>query len=330
MKDEEALASKLAFVRPERRALVERRIAVLERHRALAKPTLADAEHAATELNITVNSFYRLLSAWTARRDPKTVPGAGRPRRNTGHWPHPADEFVRETLDRLPRGRPHNRYVEAITAAAQEQGVDMMSASALKRLLRELVAEPPITGIFIDHCAVAIPVEGPSGPAMPIATVIGDGDGGRIAAAVLRMEPVSPASVIAVLQHALAKDVVTNSERRVVVHADAGLAGGWTALWSSIATHGIDRVGEDWRIIWGGRLGRSLMVPQLLGIASKPRFVTLPAERRPIGIHDDLDEVLSIKTAQAYIDDRIAASGSDARIALGDDPVALLETLRSL
>lgn len=329
MEDEEALARKLAFVRPERRALVERRIAVLERYLARERGDEFDADKAAAELGMARQGFFRLLRAWKETRDPVKA-GVTRAHGPRGRQRRPGDDFIERTLAALPTGRPLLQDVTDVEAAARAAGVTIRGSTALTAMVRQLRDVAPFDGPLIDHVALAIPCAGPDGAVMPVATVLADGRDRVVHAIALRLEPVDAASAADVIRHAYRLGVLASGQGLVELAIDASPDEGWQALFHVLGGAGVRRTGANRRARHAARLARSLVFPALFGIPSHPKMVALPAADRPIQPVGAHDEVLTLDRAQRLIDEMVAAARGDARLTLGHDVDGLAAALDAL
>lgn len=327
---------RLAFVAPERRALVEARIAVLEAHLAIDRPTVTDADRAAEALGMTRNSFYRLLSAWVANRDPARVGPVSGPRKPYGRRPHSGDDFVRDALDRLPKGRPLNRDVAAIEAAAARAGVGVRSRTSLRQLVRDLRdggnAPADAHDAFVDHTVVQIAVEGPGGPTMPLAAVLGSRAANAIIAVSLSLSRPGPETAAAVLVRAIGHGsaVVDPAGARVGMAIDADFDPAWETFFHLLDGHGIKRTGEERRVLRSGRTGGPMTYPKLLDLPAHTLLTTRdPASRRP-PVRARADRTLTLDEAQRAMDERVAAAGVRSALALPEDARGLAAALRPL
>ena len=325
---------RLAFVAPERRALVEARIAVLENHLAITKPTVADADRAAEALGMTRNSFYRLLGAWVANRDPTRVGPVSGPREPYGRRPHPGDDFVRDSLSRLPMGRPLNRDVAAIEAAATRAGVGIRSRTSLRLMVRDLRGggAEPADGhdAFVDHAVVQIAVEGPDGPTMPLAAVLGSRAASGIVAVSLSLGRPGPETASAVIVHAIehGTGVVNPAGARIAMAIDTDFDPAWETFFHVLDGHGIERTGEERRVLRSGRTGGPLLYPKLLDLPAHTLLTTRdPTSRRP-PVRARADRTLTLEQAQRAMDERVAAAKVDSTLVLPEDARGLAAALR--
>lgn len=324
----EELERKLASVPLARRALVQNRIRILEDHLQIEQPTVQDADRAAEALGMTRISFYRLLRAWRPAKDPLWVGVQGRPHRR-GRRLHAGDSFVERMLASLPEGRPVERDVAAITAAARREGVEVRSHTSLTAMVRELRGPRPAQGLFVDHVVLKVPVQGPLGTTMPTAFVLGDGSTGDVHAVHLSLEVSTKQGVGRLLTYARASGVLTSAapETITTLAFETDLATDWSPLLGILSRHKVRREGEDRNVPHGGRLGGGLVFPRLLDIETMPRLVGRPLERRRVKVHERLDRILAIEEAQAMIDDRVDAARSDRPAMLSDDVDGLLSDL---
>jgi hypothetical protein len=328
MEDEEALARKLAFVRPERRALVERRIAVLERYLARKWGDDYDAKQAAADLGMSRPGFYRLLRAWVETRDP-VKSGVTRAHGPRGPQQKPGDDFIARVLAGLPKGRPLQRDVRDIERAARDARIEIRSTSALTRMVRQMRQIAPHPGILIDHAALALPCQDSSGigPVMPVATILADGAARTVHAVHLRLGAVAPDSIAQVLNHARRLDAFVPAAGRTEIAIDANRAPGWARLFDAMRALGVDRVGDDRAVLHGGRLAKSLAFPTLLGIAAHPKLVHLDPGARGFRPASRNDDILSFDRAQALVDEMVATARAGTRLAIAPAIDALIDGL---
>lgn len=318
------LQRKLAFVAPEQRRAVERRIGILEDHLRREESTVADADVAARALGMTTASFYRLARVWKRTRDPARIGAVSGPVGRRGMRPHPGDDFVRETLERLPIDRSLARDVASVSAAAHAAGVEMRPRTSLTRLVQQLRADRStrssgLGGAFVDHVALELPVETPVGPVMPIATVLGNHDGPGISAVRLGIEPPTPGVVVAILEEAIERGAHA-SDDDAVLWIDLGLTPEWIRFGTLLADCGVVRRGDDWETIRGGRTGGELVYPRLLGIQSHPRSVASDFDARRTGTRNASARAVTLAEAQRLVDERLDAMGrAPVPLPLGTD-----------
>lgn len=326
--EDEDLARKLAFVRPERRLLVEKRIGVLERYLARDKGDAFDSDRAAADLGMSRPGFFRLLRAWRQTRDPVKA-GVTRPHGPRGRNHHGGDGFVETVLHELPAGRPLQRDVKAIEAAAREAGVEIRSTSALTAMVRDLRAVAPFRGPLIDHVALNIPCASPDGPVMPVATILADGCTRTVHAVTLRLEPADAVAAATVLRHACRTGAVGDQDEqgRRTIAIDAPPDPKWFDLFDTLRQAGLERTGAERRVPQAGRLARSLVFPTLLGLATHPKLVHQHADARRIRSMAERDELLSLDRAQALMDDMVRAARGNAALPLVPDVDSLIRRL---
>jgi hypothetical protein len=300
----------LSSVAPAKRAAVEKRIAVLRRYCAIEEPTMADAEQAAAELGISMASLYRLAKVWRETKDPSKLasPGGSQP---TGLRPHPGDDLARSVLAGLPAGRPMARDVSAIQKAAREQGVSVRSALGLQKLVRQVRAETlGVAGAaydaFVDQVALELPVLGSSGPAMPIASILANRDG--IVCVRLDLASPGPALVAKLLVRAAGLGAISSDGKRPMTLAfDTDTRPSWPPLIEALASNEISHSGDEWNVLRGGRLGSSMVYPQMLGIKTHTKQLSRPPHARPLPVKKSVRQPLTLEQAQTAVDELVAA-----------------------
>ncbi len=325
------LVRRLAFVAPERRALVEKRLAVIEAYVALDHPTMEHSRAAATEMGLTTAGFYRLVSVWRRTHDPAVLDGTAGPAPGT-QAPRLGDEtFIREVFDGIPAGRTVEHDVENVLLAAKRAGRKVRGRSTLRRFVTELraareAAASTLTGVLIDHAVLVIPVEGlDEAPVMPVATAVISAEVGRrsILAVHLTLEAVRPATILTALGHAAAQGVFAVDP---LPPTDLAYMRGTGEEWDEAETLlnaiGVRVGGGRSRTIRGGFAG-ALTGSTLLGIRLKPGTVSLPPNRRGAKPKKG-DHVLSLTAAQGMIDERVAFCRQNAQTPFSDDPTKLL------
>lgn len=324
------LARRLAFVAPERRALVDRRLALLKAYVALDQPTMEHSRAAATEMGLTTAGFYRLVSVWRRTRDPAVLDGTAGPAPGPQSSRFDDEAFIREVFDGMLSGRTVEHDVENVLLAAERAGRKIRGRSTLRRFVTELraareAAGSTLTGVLIDHAVLVMPVAGPHGaPVMPVATAVVSADVGRrsILAVHLTLEAVGPATILAALGHAAARGVFMVDP---LPPTDLAYMRGTGAEWDEAEAllNGIGvRVGGGRSKTIRGGFGGATTGYSLLGIKTRPGIVALPPDRRGVRPRKG-DDVLSLTAAQGMIDERVAFE-SDGSTPFSKDPTALL------
>jgi hypothetical protein len=308
---------RLNMIRPERRAVVKGRIEALERYLAIERPTTADADAMAREFGMTRISFYRLLRTWRARRDPADLAGPGAKTGRRGTQQLPGDDFIARTLPTLPADISPERQVRALEDAARQAGVVLPARGTLRRRVADFRGgrEPDPIGIgdalAVGHVVLEIPIVGPPGLTLPLATVVARPGRGIVLATSLSLAVPGPRAVAAVLLSACARGTTLSdgpaSRPDSTVFVDADQLVEWDPLFSVLAEHGLRRSGRDGPRVLGDRLLGSVGFPSLLGFRSRPRMIYRPAGLRRPRVRGPLNAPVSLAEAQAVLDARLAS-----------------------
>ena len=325
-------ARRLAFVAPERRPLVEERLAILQAYCAIAQPTGADAASAAVDLRLTLGGFYRLLGVWRATGDPAALEGVSGPTSKPFRKCIGDEAFIRSVFDGLPTGQSVERDVEAVLLAAERQNKSIRGRSTLRALLKELRADRDATaasstGIVIDHAALAIPVraDDDGGPVMPVATIVADLGTLSIVSIRLDLNPVTGLTTGAALARAAASGAfVRDLDTPTPLNFLRGPGDDWRQLERSLASLDIQPHGERVRAIRGGLSG-PLAIPKLLGIEAHTGIVSRPLGRRRARLRASGDSVLTLAVAQRMMDERLSFVGRPGPVAFSADPQRLTD-----
>lgn len=329
---QDELARRLAFVAPERRALVEERLARLQSYCAIEQPTGADAASAAADLRMTLGGFYRLLGVWRRTSDPAALEGISGPTSRPSRKRMDDRAFIRFVFDGLPAGQSVERDVEAVLLAAERQNRRIRGRSTLRALIKELRAERDAsavsaTGIVIDHAVLAIPVqaEHDGDPVMPVATIVADLGTLSVLSIRLDLNPVSGVTTGAALARAAASGAfVRDPDGPTPLNFLRGPGEDWGRLERSLACLGVQARGERVRAVRGGLSG-PLTIPKLLGIEAHTGIVSRPPARRRAKLRASGDSVLPLDVAQRMMDERLSFVDNPRPVAFSADPRRLAD-----
>jgi hypothetical protein len=334
MNMDDDLRRKLAFVAPQRRKEVERRLAVLLRYCAIKHPSISEVDAAAAELGMSRGGFYRLVAVWMRTHDPANLERVSGATEKLWREKRHDERFIRHAFSQLPAGRVLERDLQDVKGAAQEAGVALRGEAALRRLLGELrgardVAARPALGMVLEHVALELPVDGGIGekPVMPIATVIAQMRMRAIVSVRLDLYTPSPTSNAAAIARAAAADsFAPDPDAPSVLTFVRGRDDGWDRLERDLLVAGVIREGERARTIRGGGLAGPLVFPTLLGITTRPGIVSRPMASRRAKVRARGDSVLSLEEAQRLVDERIPYARPPGTMPFSADP-ALLKRL---
>lgn len=328
------LRRKLAFVAPQRRKEVERRLSVLLRHCATEDRTVAEIDTAATELGMSRGGFYRLVTVWKRTHDPAVLERVSGSTEKPWREGHQDERFIRHVFSQLPSGRPLEQDLRDVRTAAEEASQTLRGDTALRRLLGELRAGRDVMagaprGMVIDHVVLELPVDGGDheGPVMPVATVVAEMRLRMIVSVRLDLYTPSPTSnAAAIARAAAAGSFVRDDEAPSVLTFHRGREDGWDRLARELQLAGVTCEGSIATPIRGGGLAGPLVFPSLLGIASRPGIVSRPMASRPAKVRARGDSVLSLEEAQHFLDERLSYTRSSKALPFSADP-ALLKQL---
>lgn len=328
----------MAFIRPERRLFVRERMAALQRYEAIDRPTVEDADAYADRFGMTRVSFYRLVRAWRASRDPASLAGPGANYGARGPQRTDADRWIAEKLRSMRGERSIERDVIALEEAAAEDGVQLPSRATLRKRVasaREAsMRDPARLGrtLAVGHLVLEVPVDEGDGATMPLATVVVRPAAGVVLAASLSFSAPSPATVAAALVAAIKPTVLAKDDDPAwdqAVAIDADKAAHWTELFDVLARHGVARMGRTGPRIIGERLVGSTAFPVLLGFRARPRYIHRPASERRAKAGAQINVPVDLATAQATLDARIRAQPQFGAWRAVLDP-GFVEALRTL
>lgn len=272
-----------AFVDPERRAEVERRLDAVRRF--LEAPGRARAVALGAELGLGPGQFYRLVQAWRSSGRPEDLAGAVRRKERTVSSFRADEEELLRRLDEDDADAP----VEAVARAAQLRLAELgrsRSLAPLRRLAaetrrRRLAGEAAGIGIAIENCALDMAVLSSSGSAtMPIASLAIDLERRALAGIALDADQATPAAAARALSQVLLRPPDADPMGAVVpVSLPAIGPGGWADLEAALTAHGTEvsvRRGA-------GRLATALLGPDVLGVRLRSTRTGRPSERRTPG-----------------------------------------------
>lgn len=319
----------LAFVAPERRLIVEQRLAALRRYDELSNPRSSDAAAAAEQLGLTRQGFEWVLAAWRRRRDPAVlegVPGNAPPRdADRGD-----EDFIRRTFATLPSGRALERDAQDIRREAERMGIELRGAGSMRRLLtllraqREAASAP--SRVVIDHVVLEMPVEAEdrADPVMPIATVVADVQRRALLRVALDLYTPTAASVAALIAQAAADGAFVRSATNTSIGMDTGREDSWLRLEHALAASGVSVAGAGHSGIRGGSRAGGLVVPRLLGIATRPGIVNKHIQLRRAKLRKKGDAALPLDKARSIIEERLAFEPERTPVPFSTDPAALI------
>lgn len=278
-----SLDHNLSFVPPGRRDEVRRRIQVLTTY--LKAPGVAAASAAATDLGLSLSSFYNLARAWETGR-PEMIPGAGRPRSRKDKLSDKQRDIIREVARRTPK-LLLQRAIEEVVKLGASRGVTMPSSGNLRLQIKKEMGPRLAADSFaqnstfvIDHVAVDMPVQDETGQSMPIAAVVLRTEDGVIMGVNLTLDGPSPASVAAAVVAAAATIAVTEVATNMLA-IESFDGPGWAPLVDDLA-----RLPVLVHVSHRHRLGRTgpaatLLPTRIGGIAVRPRLAARERAERP-------------------------------------------------
>lgn len=326
--NEDDFRRRLAFVSPERRLTVERRLHALRIYDALEHPTPVDAMVAADELGVTRAGFEWILKAWRAKRDPTALEGVSGG--TTAARAVRGDErFIRGAFAALPAGRPLEQDAADIRRQATESGVSIRGVGSLRRMLTLLRAERDAacaaTRIVVDHVVLEMPVEVDDGdaPVMPVASVVADVQAGALLSVTLDLYMPNAASIAKALARAAARGAFVAADGPTTIGFDVGADDSWTRITRALASNGVRVVPGRSNGIRGGGHAGDLIVPALLGIGSRPGIVNKHVDLRRARLRKRGDAALPLHRAQEIIDERLSFEPRRPQVSFSDDPAAL-------
>ena len=319
----------LSFVAPHKREVVMQRIAVLDRY--LANPTPAAARAAAAELDLAQSHFDKLARIWREDRNIERLPGIGLPKAKRSSCSEEQLEIIR-SAESDSSSAPVERVVKHALEIAARRGVAMPSIGTIRTRVGELrqgrlpaTWPEAVADVFVEHCAIDLPVRADGITTMPVATMVVDRVRRLIVGLDLSIDgPVgSPASTI----HALLDPLVDENcgEQARSIGIDEYTAQGWGSLIRSIEEAGMMRVGRKCAVPPMASPTQRLIGPRPGGLRLRPGLTArLPFQRHPrIPVNG---HVMTLEEANSWARKRIrltVAGGSPL-------PANMLGRLRSL
>ena len=227
----------LTFVEPHQRDEIRRRIEAVERFNTA--PGRAKAEEEAALLGLGVASFYRIVKAWNAERDPTTIQGAqAKPR---------GSKLVKEQKEIIESASSECNSTEAIVkrafAIGRDADVEMPSEPAVREFILELRRgrfDPIPDGIthVVDHCHLNLPLnDGKCAAMKAVATVVLDMRSGRAAGVALGKGAPTASRTAAALVDAARRTQLTGPSARLLMDRES--TDEWLQLERSLSQAGI-------------------------------------------------------------------------------------------
>tara|TARA_R110000751_G_scaffold2018_18_gene10745 strand:- start:516348 stop:517367 length:1020 start_codon:yes stop_codon:yes gene_type:complete len=232
----------LTFVEPHQREEIRRRIKAVQRFNLA--PGRAKAAEEAAGLGLGVASFYRIVKAWNAKKDPTAIQGARTKPRGS--------KLALEQKEIIKAAVSEQDDTEAIVKQAFEMGegqdVEMPSEPAVREFILELrrgkfdLIPPSVTHV-VDHCHLNLPLEdGRGGATKAVSTVIVDMRNGRVAGAALGREAPSASRTAAALIDAARRTVLIGPSARLLIDRES--TADWLELDRSLSQAGIVITGD--------------------------------------------------------------------------------------
>jgi len=279
----------LAFVDPERREEVRRRIAAVKRF--LASPGRAHATRLAQEIGLGPGQFYRLVNAWkaTGRAD-----GLAQAVRRHRVPTRAFDEREMRTIRRLEAANPDapvERVVAAFQTLVDEGTVRRRGLSTIRKAVKtargdRLAGSAAGTGLLVDHCAIDLPVVSASGArTMPVAALVLDLGRRTPIGIALDAEGPSPTTAARALLHALGTPGATDPDVDAVaitLDVDVDAAPGWAGLVQAFEEADVRVHAREVNVLRTHPTTTTILGEALLGVPLRPRNTARPPHlRRP-------------------------------------------------
>lgn len=275
----------LTFVAPERRAEVQRRIAVIEHF--IQKPGRKAAESAAANLGIGVAQFYNLVRAWRGSQRPENIASGGSLRRRRPRMTDEQIEVIQDTIARSPRATARALADDVIYRLASG-AIENPSRDALLRYIRcirpaRLRKEAAATDLLVDHTVVDLPVLFGSIPQRPLVTAVIDVANDEIVGMALSEGKPNCEAIAAALSDAAMPDLrttKTGSPKPTPITVVACHSDRTEDVASTLGLSGIEV-----RVEWvgahgGGRHIEALLGSRRAGIQLRPRLIWSDSSRR--------------------------------------------------
>jgi len=286
--DDEHLYDGIEFVAPHRRDEILRRIRVIRRY--LSEPTRALALASAEELGVHVVTFYNLARAWKESHRADQLSGSRRPPRRRDHLSSAQHGVINQAVLDRP-GERLERIYECAVEIGTDRGVALPAVATMRKYIRLALAGrlPPGShadgaDIVVDHCAVDIAVEGPTGrPCMPVAALVMAVPGARVLGSALSLDAPDVGATAEALARAFDRLAEAKGRSRkgdIVVALETFGGDEWERLAATLKTDGVvvrirrrQRIGDA--MTTSGLIGR-----ERAGIRIRPRLAKLPFHER--------------------------------------------------
>jgi len=159
--------------------------------------------------------------------------------------------------------------------------------------------------IAIDHCALAMAVEAPDGPQIPVVSVAIARPSGRILACFLSLSPPTAATSAKMLTELVGAQTKLPANDTEVLPVQFGTAksAAWNELRTAASTH--LQVAEEGRLLKPGSILRRICGVALGNIRYAPGRTTAPRKGFFQGVIS-ADQPLSLQQAKAAVDDAVA------------------------
>lgn len=296
----------LSLVAPHRREEIRRRIHVVKNY--LKDPGLHNAENAATELGLSLSSFYNLANAW-ADHKAELLQGAGRERERKNTLTS-EQRVILQNVAKNIKSPILQRAIDQAINLGKQQNVSMPSWNTMRVHLRRMMERSLPEGSFaigstiaLDHVAVDIPVKEGEIVTMPIAAVVLRIDDGEILGVNLTVDGPSPNSAWLALQIAILKLEASGQLENQTIALECFQGDEWKKLLEKLlpADFAVKAIERD-------KLGRkgpaaAFMPQRHVGITVKPRITGYPRIRRKPTIPADA-QAMTIAEANAFIQER--------------------------
>ena len=275
----------LSFVAPHKRDEVRARIRGIESY--IADPTAATAKVVSSKLGISERTLHLLVRIWREKKQPADLVGSGRPRKRKATLTEQQATVIVDAVKERPDDVVE-RIVKRAHALAQRKGIDLPSATPLRRAVKKALGARLPTSSFaigadfvVDHIAIDLPVQTEDDVTMPIATVVIDVAREAVVAVELRTHAAAIAPVAFAINSWLQAGIPTRPDGQEPVLAIEAFPGDdWKRLVGVLA-----ELPFRLQVTQRSALGRTSVSPILLGdrhegVWLKPRNTSRPPEKR--------------------------------------------------